>query len=125
MGGGKVVAEFVAEVNCDFVECAFAFDEDVEVFVDYSPFLVVALQDRVEVFEDAHLAFGFVEEAVLFVDERDFALGTDSLGLFEFGGVVAAVGCCARAFHYVYAEVFPSGHLHCARVADGRVEIEI
>ena len=124
-GRAEVFSEFVAEVDCDFIKCAFTFDEDVEVFIYYSPFLVVALQDGVEVFEDAHLSFGFVQESVLFVDERDFALGTDGFGLFEFGGVVSAVGSCARAFHYVYAEVFPSCHLHCARVAYCRVEVEV
>lgn len=124
-GCAEVFSEFVAEVDCDFVKCAFAFDEDVEVFIYYSPFLVVALQDGVEVFEDAHLSFGFVQESILFVDERDFALGTDGFGLFGFGGVVSAVGSCARAFHYVYAEVFPSCHLHCSWVTYCRVEVEV
>ncbi len=123
--GAEVVAEFVAEIDREFVEAAFAFDEDVEMFIDYAPFLVVAGQDGVVVFKDAHHSLAFVEKSVLFVDEGEFPLGADGFGLFEFGCIDPAVRCGARAFHYVDAEVFAACHLHRARVAYCRVEVEV
>jgi hypothetical protein len=34
-------------------------------------------------------------------------LGTDGLGLFQFGGVDTALLCGTRTLHYIYAQVFP------------------
>lgn len=123
--GAEIFSELVAEIYGELVEVALAFHEYVEVFIDYAPFLVVAWQDGIEIFEDTHHSLSCVEEAVLFVYEREFSLGADGLCLLELGGIDSAVRCCARAFHYVDAEIFAACHLHCSGVADGRIEVEI
>ena len=123
--GAEIFSELVAEIYGELVEVALAFHEYVEVFIDYAPFLVVAWQDGIEIIKDVHHPFALVEKSVLFVDQGYFSLSADGLGLLELGGIDSAVRCCARAFHYVDAEIFAACHLHCSGVADGRIEVEI
>ena len=100
-------------------------DELIEMVISAKPFRSLGEHQGVEVLYSIHLGLALVDEAILLVDKRQLSLGTDSLGLFQLGGVDTALLCGTRALHNVDAQVFPPALFSSAGVFDGGVEVQV
>ena len=87
LGGEKIIAESLAEIHSQIAECAFALTVDSEVAQNAILFLVFLTALLLEIGEEVHAQFLFVEEVKLLVEKLLEAATTDSLCLFLHRGV--------------------------------------
>ena len=87
LGGEKIIAESLAEIHSKVAECAFALTVDSEVAQNAILFLVFLTALLLEIGEEVHAQFLFVEEVKLLVEKLLEAAATDSLCLFLHRGV--------------------------------------
>jgi hypothetical protein len=121
----QVFTELLAQVHIYLAEGTLPFDEVVEVLIDKCPFLVFTSAHLLEVGEEIGFLLGFIQETELFIDKRLHSDATDSLCFVQH--IIVEF-----PFHFVFwvgidvdAEVFSTAHLHCLRVTDCRIIIQI
>lgn len=124
-GGEKIIAEAFAEVHSKVAESAFALTIDSEVAQNAIPFLVFLTALLLEVGEEVHAQFLFVEEVKLLVEKLLEAAATDSLCLFFHRGVELFFALVFGRGIDIDAEGFTAAHPVGVGITDGRIEIEI
>jgi hypothetical protein len=78
--GHQIFAEFVAEVNIDFIETALAITESGKVLIDMLPLAVLLVCLLPEVGEEVTLHLFLVEEIIAFIDNGLVASASECLG---------------------------------------------
>ena len=123
--GEEVFAEFLAELESDVGDGAFAAGEAEEVLEGAAGIIPRFVGYVLEILDKVHFATVAVGEAKLLFEDGNLALGADGLGNLEFL-VVAFALCGVFGFlEQVDAQVFPAAELAGAGVAHGRVEVQV
>ena len=125
LGIQQVFTELLAQIYIHLAEGTLPFDEVVEMLIDKRPFLVFASAHILEVGKEVGFLLALIQETELFIDERLYSDATNSLCFVQHIIVKLPFHFVFRVCIDVDAEVFPTTHLHCLRVTDCWIIIQI
>ena len=123
--GEEVFTEFLAELQGDVGNGAFAASVAEEMLEDASGVVAGLVGDVLEVLYEIDLAAAVVGKAELLFEDGNLALGADGFGDLELFVVALALGGVFGLFEEVYAQVLPAAELAGAGIAHGRVEVQV
>ena len=123
--GEEVFAEFLAELQGDVGDGAFAAGVAEEMLEDASGVVAGLVGDVLKILDEIDLAAGVVGKTELLFEDGYLALGADGFGDLELFVVALALGGVFGLFEEVDAQVLPAAELAGAGISHGRVEVQV
>ena len=125
LGVQEILPESLTERDGQVANAARPFTVVAEMVIHPDPFLVLGFKLLAEVGEEIHLRREFVQERVLSPDDRQLALGADSLGLMKLLFVRLFLDRELGILDEIDAEVLVPDVLLRHRILERWIEIQI
>jgi len=123
--GEEVFAEFLAELQGDVGNGAFAAGVAEEMLEDAAGIVAGLVGDVLEILDEIDLAAGVVGKAELLFEDGNLSLGADGFGNLELFVVAPAFGGVFGLLEQVDAQILPAAEFTGAGIAYGRVEVQV